>query len=89
MKAWQLLEDPKHWTQGELAEDKKGRPVDPDSPDAVCWCIIGACRKLYTRNERHPLYNKLRQNIPVASIVQWNDSNTHATVLAKLKELDI
>ena len=89
MKAWQLLEDPKHWTKDAFARNKDGQEVDESSPDAVCWCVVGACRKLYTYEERKKIYDRLRPAVPYNVVMDWNDNNTHAIVLAKLKELDI
>jgi len=90
MKAWQLLEDPSHWTQGDFARDKDGHVVDHSDPAATCWCTVGALRKLYTFEERHAIFDKLRPILPRGfTVTDWNDSSTHATVLAKLKELDI
>mgnify|MGYP006052886053 CR=1 FL=1 len=89
MKAWQLIEDPKHWTRGTYARADDGREVHYSSGKATSWCTIGACRKLYPFEERHALYDKLRLHIPDGSIINWNDTSDHDTVLAKLKELDI
>lgn len=89
MKAWQLLEDPKHWTQEAFARDKDGQQVDESSPDAICWCVVGACRKLYTPEERTKIYDRLRSEVPHEAIMAWNDTSTHEVVLAKLKKLDI
>lgn len=33
------------WTQYAHARDSKGWSVDPEGPDAVCWCISGAFKK--------------------------------------------
>ena len=46
MKPSELLDSPEKWTTGELARDKDGNKCDPLSPEAVCWCIEGAYRKV-------------------------------------------
>lgn len=40
-----LKED--NWTTGALARDRYGRKVNPDSPDAVKWCAMGALYKVF------------------------------------------
>jgi hypothetical protein len=40
-EAAQLIEK-KGWTQGFAAQDAHGRTVDPKSPEAVCYCLVGA-----------------------------------------------
>lgn len=37
-----LLNDEILWTRQALARDVHGRPVRPNHPDAVCWCVEGA-----------------------------------------------
>ena len=41
-KARGRLKKPNAWTQGALARDERGEPVEPDSEDAVKWCAHGA-----------------------------------------------
>lgn len=86
MKAWELLSDPTHWTQGAFAKDAKGQDVTFDDPKACCWCTIGALRRCYSSDWLEPMSKLLphTDGIPL-----WNDTSDHATVLAKLKELDI
>lgn len=43
------------WTQGTSARDSLGHAVDPRSPDATCWCAMGAIEKAtgeYCKNGR-------------------------------------
>lgn len=42
MKAHELLGDSSKWTQGCLARNEHGIPVEAESPTAVCWCLTGA-----------------------------------------------
>ena len=37
-----LIGDPARWTRGALARDKAGVSVQTFSPEAVCWCAVGA-----------------------------------------------
>jgi hypothetical protein len=45
-----LIADPQHWTTGALAKDDRGRHVSPFDKDAVCWCSIGALKKVTPSN---------------------------------------
>jgi hypothetical protein len=36
------IEDPSRWTAGAPARANDGSRVFPQSPNAVCWCVIGA-----------------------------------------------
>ena len=46
VEAKEILNRPGAWTQGELARDALGRKVPPWSPEAKCWCLEGALRKV-------------------------------------------
>lgn len=41
-EAYNLIENPEHWTQVVLARDTDGNSVEPCDPTAVCFCAIGA-----------------------------------------------
>jgi hypothetical protein len=42
----QILTPEDHWTQGSLAlSDDLFVETQPHSPDAVCWCLVGAIQK--------------------------------------------
>lgn len=86
MKAWQLIEDPKHWTQGAFVRDSDGYETELSNPNATCWCAMGAIRHCYPTN-----WIRMQRKLELAinNIAHWNDHRTHAEVLAKLKELDI
>ena len=42
-----LLSVRKRWCQEHAAVSSKGLPIDPHSPKAVAWCLMGACDKAY------------------------------------------
>ena len=87
MKAWELLTDPTHWTKGHLACNNKGESRFPHEKSVTCWCAVGAIQKCYPREDQFHLIHTLSKQ--VGNIPRWNDTSDHATVLAKLKELDI
>lgn len=41
-----LIADPERWTKHTFARDAKGKEVDPKSPDATCFCGLGALIKV-------------------------------------------
>lgn len=77
------IEKPENWTQGTGAKDIEGRYADADSPEAVCWCSMGA---LYAVTASMPgtyynqAYEALRDVIN-DSIAMFNDTHSHADVI--------
>lgn len=57
-QARKLIADPKHWTKEFYARDGAGMSVDPTAPNATCFCMIGAARKV-TGNDLTISDNKL------------------------------
>jgi hypothetical protein len=53
-----LLSVPGQWTKRQAARDKDGNMTGPHSPDAVCWCLIGALAKC-----KVPTYGPMRDKI--------------------------
>jgi hypothetical protein len=45
IKAKAVISNPKHWTQRRLAKTASGDYTTVNSPDAVCFCAIGALAK--------------------------------------------
>lgn len=74
---------PEHWTKRTLARDARGRAVDDDSEKACRWCLVGAIHQASLvlgddRIARGDAYAALGR------FGQWNDTHTHAEVLAAL-----
>ena len=85
-EARNLISDPKRWTQGAYARDAAGLRTEWDSPNAVCWCTIGAIGKAAeVASEHHPLVvraiKQLKRAIGDRSISRFNDSHIHAQVM--------
>jgi hypothetical protein len=80
-----LISDPGRWTTEVYARDSNGHSVIPNSPDAVCWCLIGAYAKVsgfsatYAGQE---LYDMI--NCPPTSL---NDNHGHQVVIDHLDDL--
>lgn len=48
------------WTKENTAKDRFGRPISPESPYAVCWCLIGAMAK---RSGKRTIYENIKEYI--------------------------
>lgn len=79
----ELISDEKRWTQHFTARDDKGRKTASDSPEAVCWCLIGAANKITSYNWR---YHDLVMALGVEDVGDFNDTHTHAEILARLDD---
>lgn len=84
-----LIEPEGAWTQGQAARDRHGNGVDYRSPDAVCFCALGACvRSVSPGYDDFAVRCFLRSMTPDGTIANWNDApgRTQAEVVAKLRE---
>jgi len=90
--AKQLLElfgeNGEHWTQNSYAKTYDGHICSYDSPEAVCWCLLGAMNKLFPIDSGYDdiLLNRiLKRNY--GGIVGFNDNSTFTEVKEVLTEL--
>jgi hypothetical protein len=76
-----LISDPAKWTQGTIARDWTGKGTTADAVDAFCWCAVGALEKVASNAQP---FRALKWAMPSGyrSIVSFNDTHTHAEVLA-------
>lgn len=89
----ELLADPARWCQGTAARDSGGREVYVEEPDAVRFCLTGALWKVYGMTGP-ALYHAIQAVSDVNPDVkdalgQWNDSHTHADVLALVEKAGV
>ena len=91
-RAADLIEPEGKWTQGRPARGKDGAFVDARSPQAVCWCAIGAVDAAVASATFYFTALKARDALRFAIgsgfIVDWNDApeRTQTEVVAKLRE---
>jgi len=79
------LEDPKHWTKGEMFRDRFGSACKRE--DAVCACLLGAVA-IAGKGMTNPDYRAARGALPDDVTVINDDPNTtHADVLALLDKV--
>lgn len=103
MKIRQLLSSPKKWTQEYYSYDKDGNRCEPNSKEAVCWCLGGAVLRCYSHKnitQREKIIVKLQKVLngkldrvkehgnPISG---WNDfpGRKFEEVKALVDELDI
>lgn len=82
--ARKLIEDPKHWTQNVCARNRqRGEEVASRSPDARCWCAVGALLHVIFDEKdqvsaRRYLAAASRGLSPNGGIIIVNDSRSRA-----------
>ena len=91
-----LLDKPGAWAQGSLALGSSGESLSVDSSEAVCFCIVGAIRRVSGFNRRPEKTVPLRQAVArslglpgyKAPLVAWNDApeRTQAEVVQALRD---
>lgn len=84
-----LISDPKRWTQGWFAKDDQGTDTHSLSPQAACWCSLGALTKAagsgyYSRELGY--LEKVLDAKTGQGVSQFNDSHTHAEVVEVFDE---
>lgn len=86
--ARRVIEKPENWTQGRLAKDSNGYEVCEASSTAVCFCAVGALRKVKYSSfgsdsvAFSEVFEYLRNFTPNSEPISYfNDSNPHSKVL--------
>jgi hypothetical protein len=79
----ELIGDEKRWTQGEFARNDAGEVISINDPTATCFCLLGAFRRVGGWDQDARV---LRVAMNVEHVGYFNDSHTHAEVIAKLDE---
>ena len=87
-KAKAVIADPKHWTQDVYAKDAKGQSTGPSTPDAVCWCSLGALHAVaHEENTYNTRFAATRYLARVSAecgysdVSDFNDNSSHETVM--------
>jgi hypothetical protein len=75
-----LIANSENWTKRFMARDKDGKPVRSTVPEAVCWCALGALRRICGSTFGEPA--EILNEEMGFSITAFNDLHTHAEVLA-------
>lgn len=62
----ELLGDESRWTRRTMARDRVGESVSPVDDTAVCWCLVGAIRKVIGHD---PVAQVLADIPPVVGVI--------------------
>ena len=88
IKAKAVIADPKHWTKGWYAHNAEGQDVGPAEPDAVCWCSLGALKKVAHEENANGACFAATEYLAVVSdeygysgIPDFNDNSSHEAVM--------
>jgi hypothetical protein len=94
-----LLADPKRWCKGYYAVDSNGKISTPLNPEAVCWCLSGAVKKIYTSlDSLNAIHRKLRDSVEklyplrfAGNIIAFNDAQetTYKDIMKVLKDANV
>ena len=87
-RAYNLVRDPQCWTQFAAARDHLSRSVSPGSPEAQKFCGFGALAR--AAQEQSLSEQWLAEIFPttiLTRLIQMNDREGHAAVLAYLESL--
>lgn len=79
--ARELISVPERWTQGAAARHKNGNVIGWNTANASCWCSTGAVMKCGLHHADSAL-SLLAEVTSVGSVPYYNDTHTHAEVLA-------
>ena len=93
IRAREILSDESNWTQDVLAMDSHGCKVEFDSPNATCWCLVGAMKK--SSKELYgpcpAIYDAIKfiENEIGEYATDWNDhaDRTHQDVINLLSDV--
>ena len=87
-KAKAVIADPKHWAQGWYAKDADGEDVEVDALHAVCWCSLGALKKVAHEENTNGACFAAAGYLAVVSdeygysgVTDFNDNSSHEAVM--------
>jgi len=92
MKIQDLYDNPKKWTRGSSARDRRGYRTSPIGRYAKSWCITGAMKKCYcVFSEYEKAARKIEKELGCSSVMLWNDNKyrTFQDVKDLVTRLDI
>jgi len=73
-----LLSDESKWTKDAWARDANGDRCQPNSKNAVCWCLVGALTKIAKDRSDTVLHTIFKlttgRRFGLNAVVRWNDA---------------
>lgn len=91
---YELLRERSRWIKGSMAINSRGESVPSKSPEAACWCLVGALNKCYTTEKIDDFryYTATRELLErrVGDIISFNDAveTQHEDVLKLLEGIE-
>lgn len=87
--------DERRWTKHLRARDACGAMTQPERPEAVCWCLVGAFNRVTSkrrmrRADREEFVRALEARVgTLASVASWNDApaRTFSDIQELLREM--
>lgn len=80
-----LIADEKNWTQNVMGRTSEGQHVDVHSPEASCFCVMGALLKVTGGRSEDEFWLARREfyrgELKVESIAHFNDTHSHGEVI--------
>ena len=74
---------PENWTQRAYQRDKNGNSLSVwDAQAATCWCARGAIWSIDPKGRLTDAFKALELSVPDQTVTVFNDTHTHAEVLA-------
>jgi hypothetical protein len=93
---YELLESPERWMKGAYSNREVIAQTDGvNNPEATCFCILGAIRKVYNLTRDSNEYaEKVKNTLQLYHweyLHEWNDApeRTHAEVLEAVRKAGI
>ena len=88
IKAQAVIADPRRWTQDVYAKDAEGQVTKTLSPDAACWCSLGALDKVAHEENTYSTHLTAAGYLDVVAdecgysgIPDFNDNSSHEAVM--------
>lgn len=93
ISARKVIEKPENWTTQYYARDADNEMCSIESANAVCFCSLGALRKVLYNNGGMDIFGRqdflydtaagfLKAVAGIGDVADYNDNHTHAEVLA-------
>lgn len=92
IEAFNLINEPGNWTQGEYARLPSGRDCSPTNSHAVCFCSVGAISQVSGLHPDSPvlqeLLSKFQTDPVIHSVVRLHDESTLLRINDRAESVD-
>ena len=77
---------PERWTQTATARRADGTETEADDPQAVSFCIVGGCQRVYGIGKAAAAILKIRDFCGTATVAEYNNTHSFEDIFAVVKE---